>query len=150
MFIDFNFALAHPLLEASLSEETRVIAPTNITDTMNPNTRILFPARLTRVSFFFRGLLLLFGGLIAAGLFSSMEHSSLVAQIVLLAVAVPLVIFLFVALFWSILIPRLRDIGLRPAWSLLILVHALDGLFLLALLCIPANAFAGRPYANYR
>ena len=68
----------------------------------------------------------------------------------LLAVAVPLVVFLFVALFWAILIPRLRDIGLRPAWSLLILVHALDGLFLLALLCIPANAFAGRSYTDYR
>ena len=117
---------------------------------MHQNTRIFFPARITRASFFFRGLLLLFGGFIAAGLFSSVDHSSVVAQIVLLAVAIPLVVFLFAALFWSLLIPRLRDIGLRPAWSLLILVHSLDGLFLLALLFIPANAFSGRSYTDYR
>ena len=70
MFVYRFSAVAHPLLEASLSEVTDTNTLTNVTDTMNPNTRILFPARITRVSFFFRGLLLLSGGFIAAGLFS--------------------------------------------------------------------------------
>ena len=117
---------------------------------MNQNTSTLFPARITRTSFFLRGLSLLLGGFLSAGLFSSMDHGSLAAKIVLASVAIPLIVFLFVALFWSTLIPRLRDIGLRPAWSLLILAHSLDGLFLLALLLIPADAFATRSYARYR
>ena len=117
---------------------------------MNQNNNALFPTRIARTSFLFRGLALLFGGCMTAGLFSSVDHASVAAKIVLMAVAVPLVVFLFIALFWSLLIPRLRDIGLRPAWSLLIFVHSLDGLFLLALLFIPANAFAGRTYTTYR
>ena len=143
-------AVAYPLLNVHLSAETRISTPPKTTDTMNQHTNPLFPARITRTSFFLRGLLLLLGGFTAGGLFSSVEHASVAAQIVLLAVAIPLVVFLFVALFWSLLIPRLRDIGLHPAWSLLILVHALDGLFLLALLCIPANAFASRSHTSYR
>ena len=42
--------------------------------------------------------------------------------------------------------PRLRDIGLHRAWSLLFFIHALSGLFLLALLLIPSDAFVKRRY----
>ena len=117
---------------------------------MNHNSHLIFPTRITRTAFLIRGALLLFGGLVAGGLLGSMEHAPVVAKIVLAGVGFPLAVFLFIALFWSILIPRIRDIGLRPAWSLLILVHSLSGLFLLALLCIPADAFAGRTHSIYR
>ncbi len=70
------------------------------------------------------------------------------SSIILTGGGVALLLFLFVGLFRWILIPRLHDLGLEPAWawSLLFFLHSASFLFLLALLIIPTNAFAKRSY----
>ena len=47
------------------------------------------------------------------------------------------------------MIPRVRDVGLHPAWSLLICLHSIGSLFVLALLFIPTNAFTKQPRFAY-
>lgn len=58
------------------------------------------------------------------------------------AFALVLLIFILVCLFRSILFPRLRDIGLHTAYSLIILVPLINFLFLIGLLFTRTDAFA--------
>lgn len=114
--------------------------------TVYPNSSVLFPVRIKRTSFLLRGLTLLGAGFLASLLISAAHHAGNFAQIICIGGGVSVLLLCFVALFRSLLMPRLRDIGLHPAWSLLFLVHALSGLFLLALLLIPSGAFVNRRY----
>ena len=106
----------------------------------------LFPTRIKRTAFLVRGLTLLGVSFLAGLLISTAHHAGLFAQIIGIGGGVSVFVGLFAAMFCSLLTPRLRDIGLHPAWSLLIFAHALSGLFLLALLLIPSDAFAHRRY----
>ena len=115
-------------------------------NTTNENHAALFPARIGRASFLMRGTMLLCAGFLASLLLSASEHASLATQILCIGGGVSLLLLLFVALFRSLLMPRLRDIGLHPAWSLLFLVHAISGLFILALLLVPADAFVAKQH----
>ncbi len=115
---------------------------------MNQQSSFIAPARINRQSFLIRGLFLLLGAVTASFILSSAEHACLPARIVVITSGAVAMLFLCYALFRSILIPRLRDIGVHPAWSLLILVHSLDFVFLLALLVIPTNAFARRSWQS--
>jgi uncharacterized membrane protein YhaH (DUF805 family) len=117
---------------------------------MNHDTDALFPLRINRTSFFIRGVVLLLAGIVASGMMSLSGHCPLFVKIVLIGGGVSLFLFLCVALFRSILIPRIRDMGLHPAWSLLIFVHALNSFFVLALLLVPSNAFASRSDTTFR
>ena len=114
--------------------------------TMHSNSHSLFPVRIKRTSFLLRGLTLLGVGFLASLLLSTAHHAGIFTQIICVGGGVSVLLFAFVAMFYSLLIPRLRDIGLHPAWSLLFLVHALSGFFLLALLLIPSDAFVNRRY----
>ena len=109
---------------------------------MNQNNSALFPGRITRVSYFTRWVLLGFVAVLASRMMEAFEHVSGVAAIVLMGGTISLILFAFVALFRSILIPRVRDVGLHPAWALLILLHSIGSIFVLALLFVPTNAFA--------
>ena len=113
-------------------------------NTTNENLAGLFPARIGRTSFLIRGTLLLCAGFLAGLLLSAADHASLATQIICIGGGVSMLLLLFVAMFRSLLMPRLRDIGLHPAWSLVFLVHALSGPCLLALLLVPANAFVAK------
>ncbi len=106
----------------------------------------LFPVRIKRASFLLRGGLLISTGFLNSLLFSAAHHAGVLTRIICIGVGVCGLIFLFAAMFRSLLMPRLRDAGLHPAWSLLIFVHALSGFFLLALLIIPSDAFVRRHY----
>ena len=118
--------------------------------TTNENSAVLFPVRIGRTTFLIRGTLLLCAGFLAGLLLSASHHVRLLTQIVCVGGGVSLLLFVFVALFRSCLMPRLRDMGLHPAWSLLFFVHALSGPFLLALLLVPRNAFvAKRRYSMF-
>lgn len=106
----------------------------------------LFSVRINRGTFLLRGMLLLCVGFLAGLLLSAAHHAGILTQIICGGGGVFLLLFLLVAMFRSLLMPRLRDIGAHPAWSLLIFVHALSSLFLLALLLIPSDAFVRRRY----
>ena len=110
------------------------------------NTAGLFPARIKRTAFLWRGLVLLLLGLFAGLLVSAAEHADLFSKVICGGGGITLLLFFFVAMFRSLFAPRLVDIGVHPAWSLLFVVHALSGPFLLALLLVPSNAFAKRRY----
>jgi uncharacterized membrane protein YhaH (DUF805 family) len=105
-------------------------------------TSILFPARIARVSFLIRYIIFLVAAVIASVMLDFSDHVSSGAKIAFAGGAVVLLVFLLVALFRSILIPRIRDMGLHPAWSLLILVPFINFIFVLALLFVPTDAFA--------
>lgn len=113
---------------------------------MHPNSSALFPARIKRASFFWRGVLLVGAGFLTSLLFGAAHHAGIITRIICIGGDVFGMLLLFVAMFRSLLMPRLRDVGLHPAWSLLIFIHALSGPFLLALLIIPSDAFAQRRY----
>ncbi len=100
------------------------------------------PTRINRLSYLIRWMMFLIGTFVASQL---MDTSSFVLK----GSGVLLLLFLFVGLFRWVLIPRLRDMGLEPAWawSLLFLIHSLSFLFLLALLFVPTDAFVKRSYA---
>ena len=106
----------------------------------------LFPSRINRTAFLIRGGILLIAGFLAGLLISAGDHADILTKVFCIGTGVATLVFVFIAMFRSLLMPRLRDIGLHPAWSLLIFVHALNGLFLLALLAVPSNAFAKRRY----
>ncbi len=112
----------------------------------NKHTTGLFPARIKRTAFLFRGSALLLAGFLASLLISASEYADLLSKIVCVGGGIALLLFVLVATFRSLLMPRLVDVGVHPAWSLLFLVHALSGPFLLGLLLIPSNAFAKRRY----
>ncbi len=100
-----------------------------------------YPRRIQRLMCLIRWLGFLVGGFVASQL---MDTSSFM----LTAGGVALLLFLFVGLFRWVLIPRLHDMGVEPAWawSLLFFVHPVSFLFLLALLLVPTDAFAKRRY----
>jgi uncharacterized membrane protein YhaH (DUF805 family) len=116
---------------------------------MYQNTSALFPARIARTTYFIRWLLFCCAAFIASMMLNFSGHAPFVAKLVLAGGGASLLVFLCVALFRSILMPRLRDMGLHPAWSLLIFVHCLSFLFLLGLLFIPADAFVKRSHLAY-
>ena len=99
------------------------------------------PLRIARLSYLVRWGVFCVGGFVASQLMD-------VSSVVLTGSGIILLLFLFVALFRWVLIPRLRDMSLEPAWawSLLFFVHFINPLFLLALLFVPTDAFAKRPY----
>src|SRR4030095_1386646 len=109
---------------------------------MSQTNSTLFPARIARVPFLIRYIIFLVGAVIASVMLSLSDQFSSTAKIALAGGAVILLIFLLVALFRSILVPRIRDVGLHPAWSLLVFVPFINFLFVLALLFVPADAFA--------
>ncbi len=98
-------------------------------------------SRITRSTYLVRGILFLLGSFAAGGLMSS-------SSIILTVGGVVLLLVLFVGLFRWVLIPRLHDMGVEPAWawSLLFFIHGVSFLFLLALLLVPTDAFAERRY----
>ena len=106
----------------------------------------LFPARINRTFFLLHGAALLGTGFLAGLLLSTAHHAGVFIRIICIGGGACVLLFAFIAMFRSLLMPRLRDIGLHPAWSLLIFVHALSGLLLLALLLIPSDAFVNRRY----
>ena len=116
---------------------------------MNQTSNALFPTRITRLSCFIRWTLLGFVAVIAGYMMAACEHASSVAAVILVGGAVGLTLFASVALLRATVIPRVRDVGLHPAWSLLILLHAIGSLVVLALLFIPTNAFAKPPRFAY-
>ena len=105
------------------------------------NTHTYCPQRITRRSYLVRWVLFLIGGFVASQLMD-------ISSFILTASGVVLLFVLFVGLFRWVLMPRLHDMGLEPAWawSLLFFVHSLNFLFLLALLFVPTDAFAKRRY----
>ena len=111
----------------------------------NDHTTGFFPARIKRTTFLLRGIALLLAGFLAGLLISASDHAHFLSKI-LCGGGIALLLFVLVATFRSLLMPRLVDIGVHPAWSLLFLVHALSGPFLLGLLLLPSNAFSKRRY----
>jgi uncharacterized membrane protein YhaH (DUF805 family) len=85
-----------------------------------------FPRRLGRGAYFVRSCVfsLVIWGLLGASFPQS--ESNLIAGILWLLVSI-------YCTFWVIL-PRMRDISMRPIWLLLLLVPVVDGLFGLVLL----------------
>jgi uncharacterized membrane protein YhaH (DUF805 family) len=112
---------------------------------MNQTSSTLFPARIARVSFLVRYVVFLVAAVIATVMLNLSDHVSSTVKIALAGGAVILLFFLLVALFRSILIPRIRDVGLHPAWSLVIFVPFINFLFVLALLFVPTDAFPKQP-----
>ena len=104
--------------------------------------------RITRLAYLIRWIFILIGAIIASRLMDTSSHVPLAAKIVLTTSGVALVLFLLVGLFRWVLIPRLHDMGLEPAWawSLLFFINSLNFLFLLALLFVPTDAFSKRSY----
>ena len=100
-----------------------------------------YPHRIGRLSYLIRWVCFLIGSFVAGGLMGT-------SSILLSVVGAFLLLVLFVGLFRWVLIPRLHDMGVEPAWawSLLFFVHAVNFLFLLALLLVPTDAFAKRRY----
>ena len=109
----------------------------------------LFPYRVGRVSYAVRYVLFLI--MVGSGsVFLQLGNESTATGVkaTLLICALVLLLIGLVAIFWAILMPRLRDAGLHPALSLLIFVPLLNLLFGLALLFIPPDAFTkNRPGA---
>ena len=105
-------------------------------------------ARITRLTYLFRWILFVIGGFVASQCMDMASHVPHALGFVLTASGVFLLLLLFVSLFRCVLIPRLRDMGLEPAWawSLLFFAHSINVLFLLALLLVPTGAFAKRRY----
>ena len=103
----------------------------------------LFPDRIGRIAFLIRYIVFLVAILFASFLLRLPDHiHSPIAGIVFPLCAVVVLIFCLVCMFRSILFPRLRDVGLHLAFSLIILVPVINFLFLLFLLFVPSNAFA--------
>ena len=111
--------------------------------TVNQFSRGRVPARISRSTYLLRWVLLGLAAIVASLLMDAAGHAShTAAKIILMGAAFGVLLNCVVALFRSILIPRVRDVGLHPAWSLLILLHSIGGLFVLALLFIRTDAFA--------
>jgi uncharacterized membrane protein YhaH (DUF805 family) len=106
------------------------------------------PQRINRTSYAIRVVLFFIGAFGASVLMSTSIHILFPVGIILTAGGAALLLLLFIGLFRWVLIPRLHDIGLEPAWawSLIFFIHSLNFLFLLALLVVPTNAFAKRSY----
>ena len=100
-----------------------------------------FSPRINRLSYLIRWVCFLIGAFVASQLMDT-------SHVILTASGVVLLFSLFVGLFRWVLIPRLHDMGVEPAWawSLLFFVHSVNVLFLLALLLVPTDAFAKRRY----
>lgn len=133
-------------LKAYGMADAKLSLPTTSTrrPTMNAiyqNTGTHYPRCITRLSYLIRWVCFLLGTFVASQL---MDTSS----VILTGSGVALLLLLFISLFRWVLIPRLHDMGLEPAWawSLLFFVHSVNFLFLLALLFVPTNAFAKRRY----
>jgi uncharacterized membrane protein YhaH (DUF805 family) len=115
---------------------------------MSDSTSFLFPNRLARLPFFGRYIILLIAAVMAGVLlelggnvFGSSLGLSGPVRLWLNAASFILLISILVCLFRSILFPRLRDIGLHSAYSLIIFVPFINFLFLIALLFVPTDAF---------
>ncbi len=131
--------MAWPLLK-HLPSKPFIIHPIYKTmHTFYQDARTRYSPRIPRLSYLMRWMCFLVGSFVAGQL---MDTSS----VILTASGVALLLLLFVGLFRWVLIPRLHDIGLEPAWawSLLFFVHSVNFLFLLALLLVPTDAFAKR------
>ena len=112
------------------------------------NTGTPRSSRITRLSYLIRWAFFLIGTFVASQSIDISSHVPHAAGVALIGSGVALFLFLFVGLFRWVLIPRLHDMGVEPAWawSLLFFVHSLNFLFLLALLFVPTDAFAKRRY----
>ncbi len=113
-------------------------------NTLYPYTAHCHPSRITRSIYLVRWVLFLVGSFAASRLMADSGS-------VLTLVGAAMLLFLFVGLFRWVLIPRLHDMGMEPAWawSLLFFVHCVSFLFLLALLLIPSDTFAKRQYVDW-
>ena len=100
-----------------------------------------YPYRIQRLTCLTCWLCFLVSSFVAGTFVSS-------SSIILILSGALLFLFLFVGLFRWVLIPRLRDMGVEPAWawSLLFFVHPVSFLFLLALFLAPTNFFAKHRY----
>ncbi len=107
------------------------------------------PKCIGRSTYFTRGLCLLAGAFLATCVMSTADHFPHGLGFLMVLAGASLLALSFVALFALVLTPRIRDTGLSHAWawSLLFFVHPVSGLFLLALLLVPTNAFAKRRYS---
>jgi uncharacterized membrane protein YhaH (DUF805 family) len=109
---------------------------------MNQPDTLRFPHRIGRLAYALRYLIMLVVAVAGSLLVNVADASdSAGISIVLSLAGIVIMVFALVALFRSILLPRLRDVGVHGAWALLILVPFLNVLFVLALLFIPPNAF---------
>src|SRR6266568_8940756 len=96
------------------------------------NTSSLFPARIGRLSFLIRYIVLLVAILFGSFLLRLPDHiHSPIAGIVFPLCAVVVLILCLVCPFRSILFPRLRDVGLHTAWALLIFVPFVNFIFVI-------------------
>jgi uncharacterized membrane protein YhaH (DUF805 family) len=110
---------------------------------------MLFPHRIGRLAYGLRYVVLLM--LIVLGnvaLNVAAASGSAGMKIALYLAASGIMIFALVALFRSVLIPRLRDIGLHGVWSLLVFVPLVNIAFVVVLLLIRADAFAPKVQAG--
>ena len=109
---------------------------------MNILLNVLFPQRISRIQYAVRYFTLLFVMVFSSVLMRLSDHiHSAPLSIGLILFSMGVLIFSLVCLFRSILIPRIRDIGLHGAFALLVLVPFINFLFVFALLFIPGNAF---------
>jgi uncharacterized membrane protein YhaH (DUF805 family) len=103
----------------------------------------MFPNRIGRLSYALRYIAAIVVAVIGSVLLQIAEASdSAGTKIALSLAAIAIMLVILVALFRSILLPRLRDIDAHGAWSLLVFVPFVNLLFVLALLFIPSNAFS--------
>ena len=107
------------------------------------------PGCIGRSAYLVRGLCFFVGAFVAGCTMDAANHFPHGFGLLPVLAGVSMLALMFVGLFVFILIPRVRDIGLPHAWawSLLFFVHPVSFAFLLALLLIPANAFAKRHYS---
>lgn len=124
------FTMSHPYSE-----------PNQTMNSFYQNTAAHYSPRITRLSCLIRWGCFLVGSFVAS---QFMDTSSVIMTLI----GVVLLLCLFVGLFRWVLVPRLHDIGVEPAWawSLLFFVHGVSFLFLLALFLVPTDAFARRRY----
>jgi uncharacterized membrane protein YhaH (DUF805 family) len=96
---------------------------------------LLFPLRIGRISYLVRYLiffLLVCGGSASGAYADNVENSALkIAGFVVMVAALGFALFWF---FRGVLIPRMRDVGMKPIYALLILVPFVNTLFTIVLL----------------
>ena len=108
----------------------------------NTSAAGFFPERIGRLSFLGRQILLYLLCTIAGIAMPVTNRQQSMAVTLAIAVGVLAVaVFIVVCQFGFILVPRLRDVGLHGAFSLLILVPIINGIFFIVLIFLPPNMF---------
>jgi len=102
---------------------------------MATSSSLLFPERIGRLSFLVRYMVFLLVVVGAAGLGMLADNAD--SPVLKIGIWVPVIgIFGFAlfCLFRSVLIPRMRDVGMKPIYALVIFVPVINTLFAITLL----------------